>query len=179
MKSGRIIAHKNTQVFSRVNKKTKVSRRMFYEWMTAEFTGTWRLLEVTAPQNSAVVTDVALRSMLWTRYQSTFLVFHLKRGRFNFWDLLHCDNQKSPWWASRDGPLHDCSRSDAIVICINFKNNASLVMFFQPFLFYSVLFLNKNCTYYASVNCVWVLLPLFGFVAACSWLACSKISPLI
>ena len=65
------------------------------------------------------------------------------------------------------------------MICINFKNNASLVMFFQPFLFYSVLFLNKNCTYYASVNCVWVLLPLFGFFAACSWLACSKISPII
>ena len=43
---------------------------------------------------------------------------------------------------------HSMICSDAIVIWINFKNYASLVIFFQPFLFCSVLFLNENYTYY-------------------------------
>ena len=95
------------------------------------------------------------------------------------WGLIHYDNRRSPWWASRHGPQHDRSRSDAIAFCINLKKLCQFGYIFQPFLFCSVLFLNKNYTYYTSVNCVWVLLPLFGFSAECSRLACSKISPII
>ena len=38
VKSGRIVAHKKTQVFSHDSSKTSCSRRVFYEWTTVEFT---------------------------------------------------------------------------------------------------------------------------------------------
>ena len=44
--------------------------------------------------------------------------------------LLHYDNWTSPWWASRDGPQHDRSRSDTVIISMNFNSYASLVIYF-------------------------------------------------
>ena len=46
------------------------------------------------------------------------------------WGLLHCDDRRSPWWANRDGPQHDRSRSDTGMISMNFNSYASLVIFF-------------------------------------------------
>ena len=130
VKSGRIVAHKNPQVFCHDNLKTNFSRRVFYVWRTADwFAGTWRLLEMTAPLNSAAVTDVAIHSMHRKGYQSKLLVVHSKRGWCNFWGLLYCDDRRSPWWASCDGPQHDRNRSETVMICMNCNSYADLVNF--------------------------------------------------
>ena len=49
VKFGPMVAPKNTQLISYEKKKTKCSRRVFYEWTTAEFTRTWRSIGMTAP----------------------------------------------------------------------------------------------------------------------------------
>lgn len=58
----------------------------------------------------------------------------------NFCGSLHCDGGRSPWWASREGPQHDRSRSDAFIIFINFNSYATLAIFF----IISVLLLNTK-----------------------------------
>ena len=95
---------------------------------------------MTAPWHSAVVTDVAFHSTHRKEYQSELLFFHSKGGRCSSWGLLHCDDRRSPWWASRDGPQRDRSRSDTGMISMNFNSYASLVIFFIiPVLFCFVL----------------------------------------
>ena len=155
VKSGQMITHKNTQAFLHNNQRTNCSRRVFYaEWTIAEFTGTWRLLGMTAPSNSAAVTAVATHSMHRKGYQSKLLVVYSKGGRCNFWGFLHYDYRKSPWWVSRDGPRHDRSRSETLLISMKFNSCASLAIFF----IIPVLFWTQNSIWYTSVNCVWFLL---------------------
>ena len=155
IKSAQIVAHKNTQAFLHNNQRTNCSRRVFYaEWTIAEFTGTWRLLGMTAPSNSAAVTAVATHSMHRKGYQSKLLVVYSKGGRCNFWGFLHYDYRKSPWWVSRDGPQHDRSCSETFLISMKFNSCASLAIFF----IIPVLFWTQNSICYTSVNCVWFLL---------------------
>ena len=95
---------------------------------------------MTAPWHSAAVTDVAFHSTHRKGYQSKLLFFHSKGGRCSSWGLLHCDDRRSPWWASRDGPQRDRRRSDIGMISMNFNSYASLVIFFIiPVLFCFVL----------------------------------------
>ena len=140
---------------------------MFFEWTTAEFTGTWRSLGMTAPQNSAAVTDVTFHSTHRKGYQSKLLFFHSKGGRCSVWRLLHCDDRRSPWWASRDGPQHDHIRSDTVMISMNFNRYASLVIFvIIPVLF---CFWTQNFKWYTSVSCVWFLLPYVSLQSNWAW----------
>ena len=88
------------------------------------------------------LTDVAFHSTHQKGYQSKLLFFHLKGSRFSSWGLLHCDDRRSPWWASRDRPQHDRSRSDTVMISMNFNSYARL--YFSSFLFFSVLFLDTK-----------------------------------
>ena len=134
---------------------------MFFKWTTAEFTGTWRSLGMTAPQNSAAVTEVTFHSTHRKGYQSELLFFHSKGGRCSSWGLLHRDDRRSPWWASRDGPQRDRSRSDSGIISMNVNSYASLVIFFVIPVFSFVLFCfwSRNFTHYTSVGCVWFSLP--------------------
>ena len=90
------------EFFHMTRSKKNCSRRVFFEWTIAEFTGTWRSLVMTAPQNSAALTDVTFHSRYRKGYQSKLLFFHSKGGRCNFWGLLYCDDRRSPWWASCD-----------------------------------------------------------------------------
>ena len=139
---------------------------MFYEWTTAEFVGTWRSLGMTAPQNSAAVTDVTFHSTYRKGYQSKLLFFHSKGGRCSSWGLLHCDDQRSSWWASRDGPQRDRSRSDSGIISMNVNSYASLVIFFViPVLFCSVLLLiTKLYTLYECWLClIFITVRLFVY----------------
>ena len=93
-----------------------------------------------APWHSAAVTDEAFHSTHRKGYQSKLLFFHSKGGRCSSWGLLHCDDRRSPWWASRDGPQRDRSRPDTGMISMNFNSYASLVIFFIiPVLFCFVL----------------------------------------
>ena len=126
-------AESETEMFGEIRpncQRTNCSRRVFYEWTTAEFTGTWRLFGMTAPHNSAAVTDVAIHSIHRKRYQSTLLVIHSKGVRCNFWGFLHYYCRRSWWWSSRDGPQHDRSRSETFLISMRFNNCASLAIFF-------------------------------------------------
>ena len=65
-----------------------------------------------------------------------------KGSRFSSWGLLHCDDQRSPWWTSRDRLKHDRNRSDTVMISTNFRSYARL--YFSSSLFFSVLFLNTK-----------------------------------
>ena len=126
----RIMAKKSTRVFSHDKVENKLFKASVFEWTTAEFTGTWRSLGMTAPQNSAAVTDVTFHSTYRKGYQSKLLFFHSKGGRCSFWGLLYCDDRRSPWWASRDGLQHDHICSDTVMISMNFNSYVSLVIFF-------------------------------------------------
>ena len=80
-----IMAHENTRGFSHDKVENKLFKASVFEWTKDEFTGTWRSLGMTAPQNSAAVTDVTFRSTHWKGYQSKLLFFHSKGGRCSFW----------------------------------------------------------------------------------------------
>ena len=125
-----IMAHKNTRGFSHDKVENKLFNASVFEWTTDEFTGTWRSLGMTAPQNSAAVTDVTFHSMHRKGYQSKLLFFHSKGGRRSFWGLLYLDDRRSPWWASRDRLQHNHIRSDTVMISMNFNSYARLVIFF-------------------------------------------------
>ena len=96
--------------------------------------------------------------------QSKLLFFHLKGSRFSSWGLLHCDDRRSPWWASRDRPQHYCSCSDTVLISMNFNSYARL--YFSSFLFFSVFVF---FIHYTSVSCVWFLLPYVNLQSNWAW----------
>ena len=113
---------------------------------------------MTVPQNLAAVTDVNCHSTYRKGYQSKLLFFHLKGGQCSFWGLLYCDDQRLPWWASSDELQHDHIRSDTVMICMNFNNYASLVIFFIISVLFCFFFWTLNFIYYMSVSGVWFLL---------------------
>ena len=128
-KSGQFEAHKNTRVFFHmaIRKQTDqgacfVNERQpnlkkhedFSRWQRRKT----RLLWLMWPSIKTIRRG----------YQRKLLpVVHSKDGRFDFWGLLCCDDRRSPWWASRDEPRHDRSRSDTVM---NFSINASLAIVF-------------------------------------------------
>ena len=70
---------------------------------------------------------------------------------------VHCEDQRSPLWASRDGPQHERSRSDTIMISMNFNSHA--VCIFHNSSFVQLCFWTRNFLYYMGASCVWFLLP--------------------
>ena len=62
----------------------------------------------------------------------------------SFWGLLHCDDRRSPWWASRDGPHHDHIRSETVMISMNFNSYALLVIFFIISVLFRFVFEHKT-----------------------------------
>ena len=135
-------AESETEMFGEIRpncQRTNCSRRVIYEWTTAEFTGTWRLFGMTAPHNSAAVTDVAIHSIHRKGYQSKLLVVYSKGGRCNFWGFLHYVYRRSSWWSNRDGLQHDPSRSDTFMISMKFNSCARLAIFFIIPVFHFVL----------------------------------------
>ena len=110
---------------------------MFYEWTTAE--------KITR-DDSAIKKSVGVINEISENALRCSL-------RCNFWDLLHCDDRRAPWWASRDGLKHDCSRSDTVMISM--KLTVMLVwLHFSLYVFCSVLLLNtKICVLYDCWLC--------------------------
>ena len=102
-------------------------------------------------------------------HQNKLLVFHSKGGRCQFWGLLHSDDQRSLWWSSRDGPQHDRSRSDTIMISMNFKSYASLAIFFTIPVLLCFFFWTRHFIYFTSVSCVWFLLPYVSLRSNWAW----------
>ena len=68
--------------------------------------------------------------MHWKTYKSNLLFVHSRGSRCKLWGLLHCDDRRLRWWASRDGPQRDRSRSDTNMIKMNFNSYASLAILF-------------------------------------------------
>ena len=105
-------------------------------------------------------------------YQNKLLFFHSKGGRCSFWSLLHCDDRRSLWWASRDGPQHDHIRSATVMICMNFNSYTSLVIFFAIPVLFCFVFQHKTLyTIRVLANFAWkplklalsILLSIWGF----------------
>ena len=65
--------------------------------------------------------------------------FHSKGGRCKFWGLIRYADRRLPRWACLDGPQHDRSSSDTVMISMNFDTYSSLALFF---IICFVLFLN-------------------------------------
>ena len=138
---------------------------MFFEWTTAEFIGTSRSLGMTAPQNSAAVTDVTFQSMHRKGYQSKLLFFHSKGGRCSFWACF----------TAMTGDRHD-ERAAMDFSMIIFAQTPSWLewiltvmpvwLYFSSFLF---CFLTLNFIYYTSVSCVWLLLPYVSLQSNWAW----------
>ena len=106
--------------------------------------------------------------LLWTSLPHTEGFVHSKGCRCNFWGLLHSDDRKSPWWASRVGTQHDRSRFDTVIISKNLNSYASLAIFFIiPDLFFC--FWPQNYTYYTRVSCVWFLSPSVSLQSNWTW----------
>ena len=60
-----------------------------------------RLQWLMCPSTQRVGKDITASSYFFTR----------KAADLCIWGLLRCDDRRSPWWASCDGPHHDlCSR---------------------------------------------------------------------
>ena len=141
---------------------------MFFEWTTAEFTGTWRSLVMTAPQNSAAVTDVTFHSTYRKGYQSKLLFFHSKGGRCSFWGLLYCDDRRSPWWASRDElSMIIFAQTPSWLVWI--LTIMPVWLYFHHFCFVLFCFWTLNFIYYTSVSCVWFLLPYVSLQSNWAW----------
>ena len=145
MKFSPIVAHKYTKLFRMTSRKQTV-------------------------QGECIMNEQQPNSIHWTHRkgnQSQLFLFHSKGSRFSSWGLLHCDDRRSPWWASRDRPQHDRSRSDTVMISMNFNSYARL--YFSSFLFFLVCFWNRNFIYYTSVSCVWFLLPYVNLQSNWAW----------
>ena len=112
--------------------------------------------------------DVAFHLTYRKGYQSKLLFVHSKGCRCNLRGLLHSDDRKSPWWASRVGTQHDRSRFDTVIISMNLNSYASLAIFFIiPDLFFC--FWPQNYTYYTRVSCVWFLSPSVSLQSNWTW----------
>ena len=64
------------------------------------------------------MTNVAFHSTHWKGFPTKLLVVHLKGSWCNFWGLLHCDDRRSSWLASGNGPQCDDIGSDAWIVTV-------------------------------------------------------------
>ena len=78
--------------------------------------------------------------------------FHSKGGRCKFWGLIHYADRRLSQWAYLDGPQHDRSSSDTVMISINFETYSSLAIFFI------ICFVFEHKTIYTTR-----VLPVFNF----------------
>ena len=104
----------------------------------------------------------------WKGYQGKLLIVHSKGGWCNIWGLLYCDDRKSPLWASRDGPWHDRSRSDIVIISMNFNSYASSALFFIiPVLFCFVF--EHGILYTIRMIAMYFFLPYLSLQSYWAW----------
>ena len=131
LKFGRVVAHKNTQIFF----TWKVENKMFKAsvlWMNKSRIH-WNIKiarDYSAVKIGCNDSDVAFHSLHRKGLQSKLLFFLSKGGRCSSWGLLYCDDRRSPLRASHNGPQHDRICSDTVMISTNCNSYASLVIFF-------------------------------------------------
>ena len=77
-------------------------------------------------------------------------------------------DQRSSWWASRNGLQHDHIRFDTVMISMNFNSYASLVIFFIISVLFCFVF--EHWTLYTIwVLAVWFLLPYVSLQSNWTW----------
>ena len=113
------------------------------------------------------MTDLAFHSTHRKGNQGKLLFFHSKGSRFSSWGLLHCDDRRSPWWASRDRPQHDRSRSDTVMIVWILTIMPGYT--FHHSCFFLFCFWTRNFIYYTSASCVWFLFPYVNLQSNWAW----------
>ena len=138
----RIMAHKNTRVFSYDKVENKLFRASVFWMNDSRIHRNMKIAWDDSAAKLGPMTDVTFHSTHLKGYQSKLLFFLC--GLCSFWGLLHCDDRRSPWWASRDGPHHDHIRSDTVMISMNFNSYASLVIFFIISVFFCFVFEHKT-----------------------------------
>ena len=84
-------------------------------------------------------------------------------------DRDYCSyDQRSSWWASRNGLQHDHIRFDTVMISMNFNSYASLVIFFIISVLFCFVF--EHWTLYTIwVLAVWFLLPYVSLKSNWTW----------
>ena len=141
VKHGRIVVHKNTQVFHMTSRKQTVQGECFMSERQSNLPehkdrSGWqgrdtRLQWLMWPSTERIGKDIRASSYFFTRRAADVV---------SAGGLLYHDDRRSPWWASRDGLRHNHIRSDTVMISMNFNSYARLVIFF----IISVLFLNTE-----------------------------------
>ena len=138
----RIMAHKNTRVFSHDKVENKLFKASVFWMNDSRIHRNMKIAWDDSAAKLGPMTDVTFHSTHLKGYQSKLLFFLC--GLCSFWGLLHCDDRRSPWWASRDGPHHDHIRSDTVMISMNLNSYASLVIFFIISVFFCFVFEHKT-----------------------------------
>ena len=117
-----------------IPKRTTVSSHALYSHR-ARYNKPIRILVIIVQIICLQWLNVAFHTTHRKGHESKLLVVHSKSGRCNFWGLLHYDDWRSPWWASRVGPQHDHGRSDTVMIGMNLNSYTTLAIFFHHFCF--------------------------------------------
>ena len=112
-------------------------------------------------------------------YQCKLLVVHSKGGRCNFWGFLDCDDRRLKWWASHNGPQYDRSRSDTVMIKMNFNSYASLAIFFIIAVLFCFVFKYETVCTMREFSCVWFLLSYLSLLSDRAWKPSKSDCPLV
>ena len=104
-----------------------------------------------------------------TGYHSKLLlIIHSKGGWRNFWGLLHCDDRRSPLWATRDRPQHGRSHSDTVMLSMTFNRYDSKAIFFIILVLFCFVF-NRKLSILCECWRVWFLLPSVSLQSNWAW----------
>ena len=125
------------------------------------------------------MTKVAFHTTHQKGYQCKLLVVHSKGGRCNFWGFLDCDDRRLKWWASHNGPQYDRSRSDTVMIKMNFNSYASLAIFFIIAVLFCFVFEYETVCTMREFSCVWFLLSYLSLLSDRAWKPSKSDCPLV
>ena len=156
MKLGRIVAHKNTQVFPKTSRKQTVQGEYFMNERQPNSSehkdrSGWQ------PWHSVAVTDVAFHSTHRKGYQSKLLFFHSKAAVV----------VPEACFTAMTEDRHDEQTSMELSVIAVALTTAWLVwistvipiwLYFPYSCFVLFCFWSRNFTYYKKVSCVWFLL---------------------
>ena len=143
-KLGRIVAHKNTQVFHMTSRKQTVQGECF---MNERQPNSPEHKNRSGRQHR----DTRLQWLMWP---STQRIGKGIRANSYFFTRRAADVLPEACFTTMTEDRHDeLAAMDLSVISMNFNSYISLVIF-SSFLFCSVLFLITKFTYYLSVSCV-------------------------
>ena len=198
VKSGENVAYKNTQVFFTWRLENKLFMSCVLWLIDSRIHRNMKIARDDSVVSFGCTYWCGIHSTYQKGYQSNLLVVHSKGARCNIWGLFHCDDLKSPWWAS-SLYLNIIAVALTPSWLVWILTVMPVWLYFSSFLLCFVLFCFvywawkhsklglfisfpfeefRLCSRYRNVNYgAWhVYKPLFGSSVAICRLACSKIS---